>query len=166
MQQGITSDRFKEDVKQQALDMAKQDLALDAWARHFELLATDADVAAEFEKSGAEDPKALQEEWRKNGQLHLLREGIMRSNAMRDVMDKAQVTEIDFAAKKDEGDKKPAKKAAAKKAAKKAEKPAEGEAEAEAKPAKKAAPKKKAAKKADAEPEPAAAAEDGAAQNA
>ena len=43
----------------------------------------------------------------------------MRSNAMRDVMDKAQVTEIDFAAKKDEGDKKPAKKAAAKKAAKK-----------------------------------------------
>ena len=38
MQQGITSDRFKEDVKQQALDMAKQDLALDAWARHFELL--------------------------------------------------------------------------------------------------------------------------------
>ena len=36
MQQGITSDRFKEDVKQQALDMAKQDLALDAWARHFE----------------------------------------------------------------------------------------------------------------------------------
>ncbi len=166
MQQGITSDQFKEDVKQQALDMAKQDLALDAWARHFELLATDADVAAEFEKSGAEDPKALQEEWRKNGQLHLLREGIMRSNAMRDVMDKAQVTEIDFAAKKDEGDKKPAKKAAAKKAAKKAEKPAEGEAEAEAKPAKKAAPKKKAAKKADAEPEPAAAAEDGAAQNA
>ena len=123
-------------------------------------------MAAEFEKSGAEDPKALQEEWRKNGQLHLLREGIMRSNAMRDVMDKAQVTEIDFAAKKDEGDKKPAKKAAAKKAAKKAEKPAEGEAEAEAKPAKKAAPKKKAAKKADAEPEPAAAAEDGAAQNA
>ena len=119
-------------------------------------------MAAEFEKSGAEDPKALQEEWRKNGQLHLLREGIMRSNAMRDVMDKAQVTEIDFAAKKDEGDKKPAKKAAAKKAAKKAEKPAE----AEAKPAKKAAPKKKAAKKADAEPEPAAAAEDGAAQNA
>ena len=143
--------------------MAKQDLALDAWARHFELLATDADVAAEFEKSGAEDPKALHGRMahRTASSICCARASCARTPS-RDVMDKAQVTEIDFAAKKDEGDKKPAKKAAAKKAAKKAEKPAE----AEAKPAKKAAPKKKAAKKADAEPEPAAAAEDGAAQNA
>ena len=34
-QQGITPDQFKEDVKKQAEDMSKQDLALDAWARHF-----------------------------------------------------------------------------------------------------------------------------------
>lgn len=145
MQQNMTSDQFKEDVKKQALDMAKQDLALDAWARHFELTATDEAVSNEFEISGVEDPKALEEEWRKNGQLHLIRQGIMRKNAMEDVMEKAKVTEVDLAARAAEEkaeEKKPAKKASAKKTTKKAEK-AEGE---EKKPAKKAASKKKAAK--------------------
>ena len=163
MQQGITSDRFKEDVKH-------------AGPRHGQAGPGAGRLGAPLRASrpptptwppssrraAPKTPRRFRKNGARNGQLHLLREGIMRSNAMRDVMDKAQVTEIDFAAEKDEGDKKPAKKAAAKKAAKKAEKPAE----AEAKPAKKAAPHKKAAKKADAEPEPAAAAEDGAAQNA
>ena len=42
---GITPDRFKEDVKAQAADMTKQDLALDAWARHYSMEVTDEDVA-------------------------------------------------------------------------------------------------------------------------
>ena len=50
-QQGITPDRFKEDVKAQAADMTKQDLALDAWARHYNMEVTDEDVAEEFVKS-------------------------------------------------------------------------------------------------------------------
>ena len=72
-QQGITPDRFKEDVKAQAADMTKQDLALDAWARHYNMEVTDEDVAEEFVKSGVEDPKKLQEEWRRNGQLHMVK---------------------------------------------------------------------------------------------
>lgn len=168
MQQNLTSEQFKEDVKQQALDMAKQDLALDAWARHFGLAATPADVTAEFEKSGAEDPKALEEDWRKNGQLHLIRQGIARTNAMLDVMDKAKVTEVDLAAKDADAkaEKKPAKKAASKKGAKKdAEAPADAAdgKDADA-PAKKAAPKKKAAKKATDAPDADAAGEDAAAE--
>lgn len=145
-QQGITPDQFKEDVKQQALDMSKQDLALDAWARHFGMEATDADVTEEFVKSGVEDPQALEAEWRANGQLHMVRQGVVRTKAVMDLMEKAVVTELD-PSKKDE-EKKPAKKAAAKKSAKKDE--AEGD-EAEKKPAKKAASKKAAKKDEDVE---------------
>lgn len=155
MQQNMTSDQFKEDVKKQALDMAKQDLALDAWARHFELVATDEAVSNEFAISGVENPVQLEEEWRKNGQLHLIRQGIARKMAMDDVMEKAKVTEVDMAARaakeRAEEEKKQAKKSSAKKTTKKQEKPAEDakaeDAKAETeKPAKKAASKKNAAK--------------------
>ena len=140
-QQGITPDRFKEDVKAQAADMTKQDLALDAWARHYNMEVTDEDVAEEFVKSGVEDPKKLQEEWRRNGQLHMVKNGIARTRAAEDVMEKAVVTIVEPGAAADKKDeKKTAKKAAAKKTAKKDEAKAEAT---EKKPAaKKAAPKK------------------------
>ena len=76
---------------------------------------------------------------------------IVEFDAVKDLMDKAVVTELDPSKKKDE-EKKPAKKAAAKKTAKKDD--AEGDEPAK-KPAKKAAPKK-AAKKDEAEKKPAA----------
>ncbi len=101
-QQGITPDRFKEDVKAQAADMTKQDLALDAWARHYSMEVTDEDVAEEFVKSGVEDPKKLQEEWRKNGQLHMVKNGIARTRAAEDVMEKAVVTIVEPGAAADE----------------------------------------------------------------
>ena len=140
-QQGITPDRFKEDVKAQAADMTKQDLALDAWARHYSMEVTDEDVAEEFVKSGVEDPKKLQEEWRKNGQLHMVKNGIARTRAAEDVMEKAVVTIVEPGAAADKKDeKKTAKKAAAKKTAKKDE--AKDEATEKKPAAKKAAPKK------------------------
>lgn len=108
----LTADQFKEDVKKQAADMAKQDLALDAWARNAGYVVTDEELSAEFAKSGAEDPKALEAEWRANGQLHMVRQGIMRARAVEELMENAVVTEA-----------KPAKKKTAKKA--KAEKAAE-----------------------------------------
>lgn len=142
MQQNITPDQFKEDVKQQALDMVKQDLALDAWAKHFELFASDDDITAEFVNSGAENPQALQEDWRKNGQLHMVRAGIQRTNAAQDVMEKAVVSELKPEKKADEKEKKAAKKPAAKKKAASDDAAAD-----EKKPAKKAASKKTAEKK-------------------
>lgn len=128
-QQGITADQFKEDVKQQAVDTAKQDLALDAWARHAGMTATDEEVSAEFAKSGAENPKALEEEWRRTGRLHLVRAGILRTNAIEQVMEQARVTELEPAtADEVKEEKKAAKKPAAKKKAAKKEEKAEAEA--------------------------------------
>lgn len=114
----LTTDQFKDDVKKQAVDITRQDLALDAWARHNEYAVTDEDVSAEFAKSGAEDPAALEKEWTANGQLHMVRQGILRSRAAMELMDTAVVTEA-----------KPAKKKASKKAAKKAEDAADEKAE-------------------------------------
>ncbi|MEF2829892.1 MAG: hypothetical protein U0N58_03975, partial [Senegalimassilia anaerobia] len=112
-QMGLKAENFKDDIKLQAADNVKQDLALDAWARHFDMQVSDTDVTMEFVKSGVEDPAALEEDWRKNGQLHMVREGVLRTKAVTDLMDKAVVTEVQPKA----ADEKPAKKTA-KKAAK------------------------------------------------
>lgn len=156
-QMGMNSEQFRDDVKKQAEDMTKQDLALDAWARHAKLEATDVDIEMEFIKSGVDDPKALQEEWRKNGQMYMVREGVLRAKAVTDLMDSAKVTELPFEEYKAKQEKKQAeaekeaaaKKPTAKKTAEKkpaAKKPAaKTEAAEEAKPAaKKAATAKKA----------------------
>lgn len=94
---GIDSDQFKQDIKMQAQDEAKQQLALDAWARKYDIEASDEDVTLEFERAGIENPKKTEEEWRRAGRLYLLREGITRRKAMEDVMEKAVVTEVDLA---------------------------------------------------------------------
>lgn len=90
----ITPDQFKEDNKKQAADMVRQDLALDAWARHFEIVATEEEVHAEFTQADLDDPDAIEAEWRKEGRLPMIRESIVRANALRDVVSKAQVTEV------------------------------------------------------------------------
>ncbi|MCI8452790.1 MAG: trigger factor [Eggerthellaceae bacterium] len=119
MQAGIDADQFKDDVKMQAADNAKQELALEAWARHAGIVATPEEVSAEFVKAGLPDPAATEKEWRESGRLHLIREGVVRFKAMEDVMDKAVVTEVELAAEPEEKAK--PKKAAKKKAAKDAE---------------------------------------------
>ena len=124
MQQGLSTDQFKADVKRQAADEAKQQLALEAWARNKGIEATDDEVTAEFVKAGLDDPAAVEAEWRKNGRLYLIREGIVRSKAMKDVMDTAKVTEVDYAAQAQE-EKKAAKKSSTKKKAAKKDEAAE-----------------------------------------
>lgn len=114
---GMKADSFKEDIKLQAADTVKQDLALDAWARHFGMDVTDEEVSEEFVKAGVEDPAALEAEWRQMGQLHMVREGVVRTKAVKDLMDKAKVTEAKPAAK----DEKKSEKKASKKSAKKEE---------------------------------------------
>ena len=53
-QQNMDADKFKEDLKKQANDVVKQDLALDAYAAHKGIVAKDKEVVDEF-KNG--DPK-------------------------------------------------------------------------------------------------------------
>lgn len=90
----LTADQFKEDNKKQAADTVRQDLALDAWARHFDITATDEDVHAEFANADLDDPDAIEAEWRKEGRLPMIRESLIRAAALRDVVAKAQVTEV------------------------------------------------------------------------
>ena len=118
---GMNSETFKEDLEKQATDTAKQDLALDAWARHYGIEVTDEDVANEFAAAGVEDPKKLEAEWRQAGQLYMIREGVLRTKAVKDLMDKAKVSE----AKPEAKDEKKSEKKASKKSAKKEEAAAE-----------------------------------------
>ena len=90
----LTADKFKEDNKKQAADMVRQDLALDAWARHYDIVATEDEVHAEFTSADLDDPEAIEAEWRKEGRLPMIRESIVRANALRDVVAKAKVTEV------------------------------------------------------------------------
>lgn len=112
-QQNLTSDQFKEDVRKQAEDVTKQDLALDAWAREKKFEITGKDITEEFMRSGAEDPKALEADWRKNGRLHILREQMLRQRASQELLDTAVITEP----KEEKEDKKAEKKASTSKKA-------------------------------------------------
>lgn len=113
--QQITADQFKEDVKAQAADTVKQNLALDAYARHNNIVVTDEEVVDEFKNSGAKDTDKLYAEWRKQGRLSFVREGILRGKALEALLKEAEIEEVELPTA-DEEEKKPAKKAAAKKA--------------------------------------------------
>ncbi len=97
MQRGIDADEFKADVKRQAVDEVKRDMALDAWARHNGIEATDDEVSHEFVMAAGDNAEKLEREWREGGRLYLVREELARSKAMKDVLEKAKVTEVDFA---------------------------------------------------------------------
>lgn len=97
-QAGITAEQLKEDIKKQAADTVRQDMALDAWARHFNIEATPEEVTQEFEKANLDDPAKVEAEWRETGRIPMIREGIKRSKALKDIAEKANVTIIEESA--------------------------------------------------------------------
>lgn len=50
--------------------------------------------SAEFTSADLDDPDAIEAEWRKEGRLPMIRESIVRANALRDVVAKAKVSEV------------------------------------------------------------------------
>lgn len=76
---------------------------------------TDEEVVDEFKNSGAKDTDKLYAEWRKQGRLSFVREGILRGKALEALLKEAEIEEVELPTA-DEEEKKPAKKAAAKKA--------------------------------------------------
>ncbi len=92
-QQGMNAGQLREDVKVQAKEVTKQNLALDAWGKQKGLAATEADIDDEFAKAGVSDPEALKKQWLDNGQMYLVRQGIIRQKALDDLKDTAVVTE-------------------------------------------------------------------------
>ena len=96
--QGLTADQVKDDIKEQAAEVVKQSLALDAWARHFDITCDENDIQAEFIKASADEWERLYESWKKTGRLHLVREGVLRTKAMEAAVEGAVVTEVPFEA--------------------------------------------------------------------
>lgn len=122
---GLTAEKFKEDTKQQAIDMVKQDLALDAWARHNKLTVTDEEITAEFEKANLDDPAQVEQEWRASGRIPLIREGVLRTKALKEIVDSAVIT--DEEQPEEPKAKKTTKKSTKKSTTKKEEKPEKAE---------------------------------------
>lgn len=170
-QSGLTADRFMMDLNMQATDVARESLALDALARHLKLEVTEEDITAEFENAQVEDVEASKQQFIENGRMPALRDFLMRSKAIKYLVEHAQVTECDdykerdaklfeerrelMQKKREEAqaakEEKAAKKAPAKKsAAKKSLKEKAADAEAGEAPAKKTASKKSAQKSEDA----------------
>ena len=163
--QGITKEQFRDDLKLQAKDQSAENLALNAWAKHFGYTVTPEEVTAEFVKADEEHAAELEAEWRENGQLHLLRQSMKREKAFNAIIEGAIVTdEAEIAHKSAEDmvadaeaavaaalDEKPAEKPKAKRTRKKAETKAEEAAEAPAEEAPK--PKTRSTKKKVAEAE-------------
>ena len=92
----LTAQQLKEDIKLQAADIVKQNLALDAWARHFELECSEGDIQAEFIKADASEWEDLYENWKRAGRLHMVREGVLRNKALENAIASAVVTEIPY----------------------------------------------------------------------
>lgn len=147
-QNGMNPETFKDDLKKQAKDVVMQDLALDAWARNAKIEVSDEDITSEFEKSGADDPKALEKEWRENGRITVLRQSIMRSRAMEQILENVEVTELAPGEKLTHDDEEPAKKESAKKEPAKKKTSNKTAAKKDEDGEKNAAPKKTTAKKA------------------
>jgi trigger factor len=93
--QGINPRDYMNDVREQSIDRAAQALALDAFARHLELDATEEEIADEFSHSGVEDWEVQLEEFRAAGRMPAVREAIRRRKALEWLVDHVDVTVVD-----------------------------------------------------------------------
>jgi trigger factor len=89
----LTPERFRTEMHDQAILSAKIGLALDALATHQGLLVSDEEIREEFDKSGAENPEKLFQEWKRQGRLSEVRQGISRMKASQFLLDNAEVFE-------------------------------------------------------------------------
>ncbi len=87
VQQRIDPDQFQEELEQQAEEMVRRNLALEAWARHIGVEATDRQIQANFERSGVPFPKLEEARWRESGRIAELRAAIRRAGALRNIME-------------------------------------------------------------------------------
>lgn len=99
----VTMDQLLADLQAQAVEHARQSIALDALARHLNVEATQEDVRAEFENVYDEKhlDKALKE-FTESGQMPAVRETVKRTKALQWLLDNAHVTEVDEVAEKND----------------------------------------------------------------
>lgn len=143
--QGITSDDFQKDLDEQAVESARESLALDALFDHVGLELTDEEIDEEFESVGRDD--VTREQWEADGRLSEVREAMRRQKASKWLTDNAVVTLEEPEDEEAEGDEKADEKAEDKTGEKADEKPAAKKAASKKSTAKKPAAKKSTAKK-------------------
>ena len=91
VQQRIDPEKFKQELEEQATEMVRRDLALDAWAAHFGIQATDEQVAEGFAKSPLDYPAFAEAEWRATGRIAEVRRNIRRAAALQDVLSSVEI---------------------------------------------------------------------------
>ena len=69
---------------------------MDAWARHAELTVSEGEIEAEFIKAQPDGWEDLYNNWKKAGQLHIIREDVLRRKALDQIVETAVVTELPF----------------------------------------------------------------------
>ena len=79
IQNNISSEQFKEDVEEEAKEIAEQSLALDALFREKGWELTDEDIDKEFQV--VENPEETRKQWEESGRMAVLREACRRSKA-------------------------------------------------------------------------------------
>ncbi len=94
---GLKMEQLLDDMHKQAEEQALQSLALDSLAKELKINPTDDDVKEEF-ASVYKDPKDMKramDEFLKSGRLPSIREAIKRQRALKWLVDKAEVEEVD-----------------------------------------------------------------------
>ncbi|MDR2107885.1 MAG: hypothetical protein LBP28_00270, partial [Coriobacteriales bacterium] len=87
----LTPERFREEMHEQAQFNARLSLALDALARNSGLSISDEEIRAEFERAGVNDPEKLYQEWKRQGRLSEIRQGLLRTKAAEHLTSTAEV---------------------------------------------------------------------------
>lgn len=88
---GRDSREFAEDMQRQGVELAKQELALDALARSLELEVSEEDIDKAFEDV-ADDPQTARKEWEADHKMALLKEQILRDKAAKWLYENAKVS--------------------------------------------------------------------------
>jgi trigger factor len=130
---GVDPEKLEADIREQAVESVREELALESLFRALEMEVTDADIDEELQAIGSESeesPEDLRKRWEEAGVMGALREQVQQRKAMLWLLDHVSVTEMDDSA--GEG----------------TENAESAEAKPPKKPAKKRAPKKKAAQEA------------------
>jgi trigger factor len=99
---GVSTEQFLDDIKEQASERARQTLALDSLADHLAFEITDEELQKEFADAGMDDAEASIKEFRDSGRLPAVREAMKRTKALNWLVENAEVTEVDEAAKRQE----------------------------------------------------------------
>jgi trigger factor len=124
---GVDPEKLEADIREQAVESVREELALESLFRALEMEVTDADIDEELQAIGTESeesPEELRKRWEEAGVMGALREQVQQRKAMLWLLDHVSVTEMDEssgegAEEAESAEAKPAKKPAKKRVPKK-----------------------------------------------